>query len=108
MALSHFSHENGSKFGGHGAFHGYWVQSLDAIEPAFGGEEALLALAEESQKQGISFIMDMVYNHVSFRLSHAKYTQNWFHEDKTIVDWNDPYELTHYQVHGLPDLGSVQ
>ena len=39
-----------SKFEGHGAFHGYWVQSLDAIEPAFGGEEALLALAEESER----------------------------------------------------------
>ena len=27
-----------------------------------------------------------------------------FHPDKTIEDWNDPVQLTTYQVHGLPDL----
>ena len=47
--------------------------------------------------------MDMVYNHVSFDF-YAEYPQRLVHEDKTIVDWNDPYELTHHQVHGLPDL----
>lgn len=92
------------KFHEHGAFHGYWVQNLDAIESAFGGEKALISLAEQSKSQGIQLIMDMVYNHVSFdspmRSTHA----GWFHEDKTIENWNDPFERTHYQVHGLPDL----
>ena len=102
--LSPIFHMRTTKFEGHGAFHGYWVQNLDAIEPAFGGEEALLALAQESEKQGISLIMDMVYNHVSFDSPMRETHKEWFHEEKTIVDWNDPYELTHYQVHGLPDL----
>jgi len=92
------------KFGGHGAFHGYWVQNLDAIEPAFGGEEALTSLAEESERKGIHLIMDMVYNHVSFDSPMRNTHKHWFHEDKTIENWDDPYERTHYQVHGLPDL----
>ena len=29
---------------------------------------------------------------------------DWFHPDRTIEDWNDPVQLTTYQVHGLPDL----
>ena len=72
--LSPVFHMRTEKFGGHGAFHGYWVQNLDAIEPAFGGEKALTHLADKSQEKGIHLIMDMVYNHVSFDSPHARYT----------------------------------
>ena len=102
--LSPVFHMRTEKFGGHGAFHGYWVQNLDAIEPAFGGEKALTDLADKSQEKGIHLIMDMVYNHVSFDSPMRETHKTWFHEDKTIENWDDPYERTHYQVHGLPDL----
>ena len=102
--LSPVFHMRTEKFGGHGAFHGYWVQNLDAVEPAFGGEEALTSLAKESEEKGIHLIMDMVYNHVSFDSPMRNTHKHWFHEDKTIENWDDPYERTHYQVHGLPDL----
>lgn len=92
------------KFHEHGAFHGYWIQNLDAIEPAFGGEKALTSLTEQSKSQGVQLIMDMVYNHVSFDSPMLSTHADWFHEDKTIENWDDPFERTHHQVHGLPDL----
>ena len=92
------------KFHEHGAFHGYWVQNLDAIEHAFGGEKALTSLTEQSKSQGVQLIMDMVYNHVSFDSPMLSTHADWFHEDKTIENWDDPFERTHHQVHGLPDL----
>ena len=46
----------------------------------------------------------MVYNHVSFDSEWVTQKPTWFHEAKSIENWNDPYERTHYQVHGLPDL----
>ncbi len=102
--LSPIFHMRREKFEGHGAFHGYWIQDLDKIEPAFGGEEALDALSSTLKKKNIALVMDMVYNHVSFDSPMVQEKPDWFHEVKPIVDWNDPYELTHHQVHGLPDL----
>ena len=102
--LSPIFHMRKEKFEGHGAFHGYWVQDLYEIEPAFGGEEALLSLGRTAKSEGIDLVMDMVYNHVSFDSPMRIEKKHWFHEEKPIVDWNDPYELTHHQVHGLPDL----
>lgn len=92
------------KFMGHGAFHGYWVQHLDAIEPAFGGKTALQELIKEAESKSMTVLMDMVYNHVSFDSPMVEAHPDWFHPEKTIEDWNDPKQLTDYQVHGLPDL----
>ncbi|MEC7984035.1 MAG: alpha-amylase family glycosyl hydrolase, partial [Myxococcota bacterium] len=102
--LSPIFHMRKDKFEGHGAFHGYWIQDLDKVEPVFGGEQALNSLSAELKTKDISLIMDMVYNHVSFDSPMVQEKPDWFHEVKPIVDWNDPYELTHHQVHGLPDL----
>ena len=96
------------KFMGHGAFHGYWIQHLDGIEPAFGGQAALESLLKETQSREINVIMDMVYNHVSFDSPMRSAHPDWFHPDKTIEDWNDPYQLTHHQVHGLPDFDQTR
>ena len=92
------------KFMGHGAIHGYWLHSMDHIEPFFGGEEALSQLSLELEKRNWNLILDMVYNHVSFDSPFLELHPDWFHESKPIEDWNDPYQLTHHTVHGLPDL----
>ena len=92
------------KFGGHGAFHGYWVQHLDGIEPRYGGLTALDELNQQLQQSSIPLIMDMVYNHVSFDSAMRTAHPDWFHPHPSIADWNDPVQLTTYQVHGLPDL----
>ena len=96
------------KFHGHGAFHGYWVQNLDSIEARFGGEEALLSLSQATKENDMSLILDMVYNHVSFDSPMVTAHPDWFHSYPSITDWNDPFQLTNYQVHGLPDLDQSQ
>lgn len=92
------------KFHGHGAFHGYWIQNLENIEPRFGGEEALLSLSSSMQTRNIYLLLDMVYNHVSFDSPMVQEHPDWFHHNPSITDWNDKTELTEYQVHGLPDI----
>ncbi|MBM76091.1 MAG: hypothetical protein CMK59_11875 [Proteobacteria bacterium] len=92
------------KFMGHGAIHGYWLHSMDRIEPFFGGEEALQKLSSDLEQREWKLILDMVYNHVSFDSPFLEIHPDWFHESKPIEDWNDPYQLTHHTVHGLPDL----
>ncbi len=91
-------------FHGHGAFHGYWTETLQTISPTVGGEMALEQLTTEMANKNMSLILDIVYNHTSFDAPLLNEHPDWFHPAKPIVDWNDPTELTTHQVHGLPDL----
>lgn len=102
--LSPVFHSRQTKFDGHGAFHGYWVEDMDGVEDRFGGDDALRSLTEAAEARGISLVLDMVYNHVSFDSPMLESNPDWFHPPHTIEDWNDPVELVTHQVHGLPDL----
>ena len=51
--LSPIFHMRKEKFEGHGAFHGYWVQDLNQIERAFGGEKALIELSSTAKENNI-------------------------------------------------------
>ena len=45
-------------------YHGYWVVGGRAVEPAFGGEEALHALVASAHSRGIRVLLDIVPNHI--------------------------------------------
>lgn len=45
-------------------YHGYWVVDGRAVEPAFGGEEALHALVASAHSRGIRVLLDIVPNHI--------------------------------------------
>ncbi len=92
------------KFFGNAAFHGYWTYDLSTIDPYFGSEEDLKALAVEAEKQHIGIILDFVVNHVGYGSPLVAERPTWFHPALTIEDWNDPVQLTDREVHGLPDL----
>ncbi len=90
-------------FHGHGAFHGYWTEDLDKVEPRFGTEAELVELSEELKSRGMGLILDVVLNHVAYDSPIVKEKPEWFHHNGTIKDWNDAEQLTDYEVHGLPD-----
>ncbi|MBL4635751.1 MAG: hypothetical protein JKY56_17955 [Kofleriaceae bacterium] len=90
-------------FHGHGAFHGYWTDDLDKVEPRFGTEAELVELSEELKARGMGLILDVVLNHVAYDSPVVKEKPEWFHHKGTIEDWNDAKQLTDYEVHGLPD-----
>jgi glycosidase len=92
------------KIGEHGAFHGYWTEDLRTVEKRFGTGEDLLLLKEELGKRDMKLVMDMVLNHVGYDTKLVKEQPGWFHGKGDIKDWNDPVQLTTYDVHGLPDL----
>ncbi len=92
------------KIGEHGAFHGYWTEDLRTVEKRFGSKEDLLRLREELDKRDMKLVMDMVLNHVGYDTKLVTEQPDWFHSKGDIKDWNDPVQLTTYDVHGLPDL----
>lgn len=90
--------------GGWGAYHGYWQWDPFQVEPRFGTEAELLALAMEAQARGIGLLLDLVSNHVGYEAPLLATHPDWFHAEPSIADWSDRRELEEGQVHGLPDL----
>jgi glycosidase len=92
------------KFFEWGAFHGYWVEDFEGIEPKFGTAAQLRQLADELHARDMRLLLDVVYNHVAMDAPLTRERPDWFHPACDIVDWNDNLELTECRVHGLPDL----
>jgi glycosidase len=91
-------------FYGHGAFHGYWTENLAAVEPRLGTEAELVALSNAARERDMGLLLDMVLNHVGPEAPLVAEKPDWFHGNGGITDWNDPKQVTDYDVHGLPDL----
>ena len=55
------SAETGGLFHGH---HGYWAEDLSGMDPRFGTEADLRALADDLHARGMKLMLDVVYNHL--------------------------------------------
>ena len=92
------------KVGEHGAFHGYWTEDLREPEQRFGSTDELRALRAALDKRGMNLVLDMVLNHVGYETKLVSEQPNWFHHNGDIKEWEDPVQMTTFDVHGLPDL----
>ncbi|MEY5062080.1 MAG: hypothetical protein RLZZ112_44 [Verrucomicrobiota bacterium] len=59
-------------------YHGYWPISSTEVEPRFGGNSALTALAEAAEKKKISILLDLVLAHVHDEHPIFKQHPDWF------------------------------
>ena len=59
-------------------YHGYWPISSTEVEPRFGGNSALTALAEAAEKKKISILLDLVLAHVHEEHPTFKKNPDWF------------------------------
>jgi len=87
-----------------GAFHGYWVADLAALEPRFGTLTQAKDLAEGLRERDMDLYLDMVYNHVGYDTPLVSEHPEWFHGRGDILDWSDEVQVRTHDVHGLPDL----
>jgi alpha-amylase len=86
----------------HCAFHGYWADDYQTLDPRFGTEAELKALVDAAHARGMKVLLDVVYNHVGYDSRYLKdpAKAGWFRTRPVdcAVD-----ELR-CQVGGLPDL----
>ena len=87
-----------------GAFHGYWVRDPTRVEPRFGTEAELRALADDLHARNMALWLDVVWNHVGFDSPLRTEHPDWFHPSLPITDWSDATQRVTHEVHGLPDL----
>lgn len=102
--LSPITRARTAPHGAWGAYHGYWVEDLGAVEPRFGTLDALKALSKALHARGIRLYLDMVYNHVGPDAPLLRDHPEWFHGRGDVLDWDDPEQVVYNDVHGLPDL----
>ena len=93
-----------AKIGEWGAFHGYWVRELAALEPRLATPDELRALSAALHARGMRLVMDVVWNHTADEAPLRAAHPDWFHQRGDIRDWDDPVERVEGDVHGLPDL----
>ena len=86
----------------HCAFHGYWANNFQRLDPHFGSEQELRSLVDAAHARGIKVLLDVVYNHVGYDADYLKdpATRGWF-RTKPIECSADELRC---QVGGLPDL----
>jgi len=86
-----------------GSTHGYDVVDHGQIEPAFGGEEAFLRMAEEVRAAGMGIVLDVVPNHMGINESANRYWHDVLENgegsrwaDFFDIDWDAiPLNLKH-------------
>ena len=102
--LSPLSLGRATPFNGHGAFHGYWVRDLGALDPRFGTPRDLRRLRRDLSRRDMRLVLDIVWNHVDYDAPLREQRPEWFHDEGAIQDWADPHQRILGGVHGLPDL----
>jgi glycosidase len=85
------------------AYHGYWGDDFNRLDPRFGTEEQLKTLVNECHKRGIRLLLDVVYNHAGYNSNMLKdpKTKNWFRTEELGTCGQADLTLC---VAGLPDF----
>lgn len=60
------------------AYHGYWPIRARAIDPRFGGEEALHAFVQAAHARGIRVLLDLINNQVHAQHEYIEDNPEWF------------------------------
>jgi alpha-amylase len=84
----------------HCAFHGYWADDYQTIDPRFGTEAELKQFVEAAHARGIKVLLDIVYNHAGYDARYLTSHPQWF-RTKPVDCAVDPLTC---QVGGLPDF----
>lgn len=69
------------------AYHGYWWLSPRAVEPSFGGEQALDRLIEAAHERGLRVVLDVVPNHL---YAEHPYAQEHSRLNPSVAQADDP------------------
>jgi alpha-amylase len=84
------------------AYHGYWADDFERLDPRFGTEEDLRALVDACHARGIRVLLDVVYNHAGYGTRYLRdpRTAGWLRSSEKGDCGED--DLTQC-VAGLPD-----
>lgn len=98
--------QNQKEFIDTAGYHGYWPIDFEKVEEHQGDWAKLKEMVDLAHEKDMKVILDVPLNHVAWDHPWRKDPEkhDWFHNMGDIVDWNDPYQVEHGDMYGLPDL----
>lgn len=92
-----------------GAFHGYHLTNLYALNSHFGSEEDFKALVSACHEKDIWVMVDVVVNHVApegfdFSRINPFNSAEHYHDKCDISDWDNQWQVENCRLSDLPDL----
>lgn len=87
-------------------YHGYWTEDFYEVEEHFGTLEEFKTLVDKAHEKDIKIILDLVVNHTGYQhpwLNDPE-KQDWFHEEQSIISWDNQKNVEDGRLAGLPDL----
>jgi pullulanase-type alpha-1,6-glucosidase len=79
--------DGSTSFGIGGAYHGYWIQDFEGIDPHLGTEQEVLDFIAEAQSRGIKIFFDIVANHTADYIIYAE--GQYSYRNKTDYPYRD-------------------
>jgi glycosidase len=95
MGIPEFTHE---------AFHGYWMDDFEKVDPRFGTEADLKALVDAAHQRGIKVLLDVVYNHTGYTSTYSSRKTATGEAWIRVGEGNCEIDAVTCAVGGLPDL----
>lgn len=85
------------------AYHGYWADDFERVDPRFGSEADLAELVAQAHARNMKVLLDVVYNHVGYDSAYVEdpATRGWLRLESDGTCGDD--DVTQC-VAGLPDL----
>ena len=91
-------------------YHGYGALDWENVNEYFGGEEGLHRLVTAAHERNIWVMLDVVANHSSWYAQNDLSQVNpldrdeYYHQPKCDIDWNNQWSVENCWLSGLPDL----
>ena len=100
--------ENTEGPNGEAGYHGYWAKNFEKVNPHFGTEESLKSLVSSAHAKDMAVVVDIVANHVGYVRDFSEVypfnEESHYHEDCSITDWYNFWQLENCRLFGMPDL----
>ena len=104
---------------GSAGYHGYWGRDFFQIDEHLGTIDDFRALSQKMDEYGMKLVLDYAPNHSNpndeneygalyrngvFQTSYSGDTQNWYHHNGGVTNWDDYYQVRNHNLFNLSDF----
>lgn len=104
---------------GSAGYHGYWGRDFFQIDEHLGTIEDFRALSQKMDEYGMKLVLDYAPNHSNpndeneygalykngvYQTNYDGDTQNWYHHNGGVTNWNDYYQVRNHNLFNLSDF----
>lgn len=104
---------------GSAGYHGYWGRDFFQVDEHLGTVEEFRALSAKMEEYGMKLVLDYAPNHSNpndeneygalykegvYQTDFNSDTENWYHHNGGVTNWDDYYQVRNHNLFNLSDL----